>query len=58
MHSRSVSMKTVALNVAAVLLLASAQGAIAQTADAARPWLDTSRSFEQRAADLVSRMTL
>ena len=30
-----------------------------RAADAAgRPWLDTSRSFEQRAADLVSRMTL
>src|SRR5688500_3843699 len=58
MHSPSVSMKTLALNVAAVLLLASAQDAFAQTADAARPWLDTSRSFEQRASDLVSRMTL
>jgi len=58
MHSRSVSMKTITSNVVAVLLLASAQGVIAQTADAARPWLDTSRSFEQRAADLVSRMTL
>jgi beta-glucosidase len=58
MHSHSVSMKTVALNVAAVLLLASAQDAFAQTADAERPWLDTRRSFEQRAADLVSSMTL
>jgi beta-glucosidase len=58
MHSHSVSMKTVALNVAAVLLLASAQGAVAQTADPARPWLDARRSFEQRAADLVSQMTL
>ena len=58
MQSPNVSMKTVALNVAAMLLLASTQGAIAQTDDAARPWLDTGSSFEQRAADLVSRMTL
>ncbi|QGW63929.1 glucan 1,4-alpha-glucosidase [Lysobacter soli] len=48
---------------AALLLSACAQAFCAQAAgqakaDTDRPWLDTSRSFEQRAADLVSRMTL
>lgn len=48
---------------ASAMLLACAPWlhAHAQAADAGaagRPWLDTSRSFEQRADDLVSRMTL
>ncbi|MET3928841.1 beta-glucosidase [Lysobacter sp. OAE881] len=49
---------------AALLLSACAQAFCVQAAGQAkadttdRPWLDTSRSFEQRAADLVSRMTL
>ncbi|WP_225540575.1 beta-glucosidase [Xanthomonas sp. XNM01] len=39
------------------LLLAIAPALQAQSNDA-RPWLDRSRSFEQRATDLVARMTL
>jgi beta-glucosidase len=42
--------------VAGGLLALSSLPALA--ADEARPWLDTTRSFEARAADLVSRMTL
>ena len=49
---------------AAMLLLASVQALCVQAADAAKPpnatlpYLDTDRSFEERAADLVSRLTL
>src|SRR5687767_1145142 len=42
---------------ALALLLASAPCAV-HAADAPPPYLDTQRSFEQRAADLVARMTL
>ena len=41
----------------AVALLAAVPGLHAQD-DASRPWLDTSRSFEERAAALVAQMTL
>ncbi len=42
----------------AAALLASLPAWQAQAADPERPWLDTSRSFEERAAALVSQMTL
>lgn len=42
-----------------LVLLPVAAGAQAQAAAPAdRPWLDTTRTFEQRARDLVARMTL
>src|SRR5690606_32026385 len=43
--------------VCAVALLAAVPGLHAQD-EASRPWLDTSRSFEERAAALVAQMTL
>jgi beta-glucosidase len=56
-HQRPSRRRTLAWACASGLLaLLPALGLQAQ--DAGRPWLDTSRSFEDRAAALVSRMTL
>ncbi|MBO9577128.1 MAG: hypothetical protein J7494_15470, partial [Sphingobium sp.] len=42
----------------AVALLVALPWLQVQAADPARPWLDTTYSFEERAAALVSQMTL